>query len=356
MRALRKKLKSSDSPDKIVLALTKNLEKLKEEEEKEESEDLAKVQAKISEALAALKFMLYGDADTEPKDETRKKVAAELNKGCLLKIILQLGSFDFEGKKDAGKVANHIIRRCEQNGSKDNLLKNLKDITNSLIKGYDETESALPSGSILQEIVKHETLTKKLLEGDPKENVIFKVMSYVEKPNFDIASDAFTTLKILTTRHKGIMAKWLEQNYDLFFSMFNELIKSNNYVTRRQSLRLLGEILLERKNFNIMMKYIQDRENLKLMMTMLKEKSQAIQFEAFHVFKVFVANPKQTYPVKLVLWNNKNKLIKFLGKFQSEREDQQFMQEKELVINHLKAIQRPEDPNKPKPEEEAGTE
>lgn len=31
---------------------------------------------------------------------------------------------------------------------------------------------------------------------------------------------------------------------------------SENYVTRRQSLKLLGEILLDRANFDIMMKYI----------------------------------------------------------------------------------------------------
>merc|ERR1712183_682834 len=153
-------------------------------------------------------------------------------------------------------------------------------------------------------------------------------------------------LKLLTTRHKDLLAKWLEANYDAFFRKFNSLISSKNYVTRRQSLRLLGEILLERSNFNVMMKYIQDQENLKLMMTMLKDRSKAIQFEAFHVFKVFVANPKQPYSVRLVLWNNKKRLIEYLGTFQKEREDQQFIDEKDLVIAHLAGIERPvEDDN-----------
>lgn len=252
-------------------------------------------------------------------------------------------------KKDAAKVANHVIRRSEANNSQRLLKSKLHDITKSLILCYESTENALPAGQILQEIVKQEAFTKELMSVPIEENIIFSVMKYVEKTNFDIASDAFTTLKLLTTKHKVLMASWFLENYDVFFKAFNSLISSENYVTRRQSLRLLGEILLERKNFQVMMKYIQDRENLKLMMNMLKNKSKAIQFEAFHVFKVFVANPKQTYPVKLVLWNNKKRLIKFLKDFQKEKEDDQFINEKQLVIQHLEAISRPEEPNAQKP-------
>ena len=51
-------------------------------------------------------------------------------------------------------------------------------------------------------------------------------------------------------------------------------------------LQLLGELLLDRANFNVMTKYISNPENLKLMMTMLRNDSRNIQFEAFHVFKV----------------------------------------------------------------------
>jgi hypothetical protein len=57
-------------------------------------------------------------------------------------------------------------------------------------------------------------------------------------------------------------------------------------VTKRQSLKLLGEILLDRANFNVMTKYIANEANLKMMMNLLRDKSKNIQFEAFHVFKV----------------------------------------------------------------------
>merc|ERR1711879_60757 len=108
------------------------------------------------------------------------------------------------------------------------------------------------------------------------------------------------------------------------FNHYQQLLHSDNYVTRRQSLKLLGELLLDRHNFSVMTKYISNPDNLKLMMNMLKEKSRNIQFEAFHVFKVFVANP------------NKPKLVDFLSKFHADRtEDEQFNDEKAYLIKQI---------------------
>lgn len=51
-------------------------------------------------------------------------------------------------------------------------------------------------------------------------------------------------------------------------------------------LQLLGELLLDRSNVNLMMRYVSDVKNLMQMMNLLKDTSRSIQFEAFHVFKV----------------------------------------------------------------------
>ncbi len=83
-----------------------------------------------------------------------------------------------------------------------------------------------------------------------------------------------------------VAADFLEANYDKFFENYQALLHSDNYVSRRQSLKLLGELLLDRHNFSVMTRYISNPDNLKLMMNLLKAKSRSIQFEAFHVFKV----------------------------------------------------------------------
>ena len=48
-----------------------------------------------------------------------------------------------------------------------------------------------------------------------------------------------------------LAAEFLETNYDKIFSHYQKLLHSDNYVTRRQSLKLLGELLLDRHNFSV---------------------------------------------------------------------------------------------------------
>lgn len=79
----------------------------------------------------------------------------------------------------------------------------------------------------------------------------------------------------------------MDENYDLFFDKYTLLLNSTNYVTKRQSLKLMGELLLDRSNYSIMTRYIAVGDNLKLMMNLLRDKSRNIQFEAFHVFKAY---------------------------------------------------------------------
>ncbi len=146
----------------------------------------------------------------------------------------------------------------------------------------------------------------------------YKFPHYIESTTFGISCDAYTNLKETLTRHKAMVAEYLDKNYDRvrpvasrrrcgrpslrptqFFSSFTTLILSNNYVTKRQSLKLLGEILLDRANFNVMTRYIASEANLKMMMNLLRDKSKNIQFEAFHVFKVALLS---THPF-LALFN-----------------------------------------------------
>lgn len=139
-----------------------------------------------------------------------------------------------------------------------------------------------------------------------------------------------------------------------FFSSLTTLILSNNYVTKRQSLKLLGEILLDRANFNVMTKYIANEANLKMMMNLLRDKSKNIQFEAFHVFKVsiapaalthsnpalqvFVANPRKPPQIEAILRRNKEKLLVFLKSFHNDKEDEQFNDEKQFLIVQIQGL------------------
>ena len=123
--------------------------------------------------------------------------------------------------------------------------------------------------------------------------------------------------------------------------MYNEtLIKSQSYVTKRQSIKLLGEILLDRANYPVMTAYVDRGDHLKLCMRLLRDERKMIQYEAFHVFKVFVANPKMSDDVKKILLQNRDKLLRFLPRFLEDRtEDDQFTDEKSYLLRRIQELE-----------------
>ena len=61
------------------------------------------------------------------------------------------------------------------------------------------------------------------------------------------------------------------------------------------------------------------------------------RYEAFHVFKIFVANPRKPSSVLELLQRNKDRLLQFLGTFLAQREaqDQNFRDEKAFLIEEV---------------------
>ena len=150
-----------------------------------------------------------------------------------------------------------------------------------------------------------------------------------------------TAMKDILTKHKQMVCQYLCANFDLFFSMYNAiLVKSKSYVTKRQSIKLLGEILLDRANYPVMIPYVDNGKNLELCMELLRDERKMIQYEAFHVFKVFVAKPEWSPKVGEILFKNKEKLLRFLPRFLEDRtEDDQFTDEKSYLIRRIQNSQ-----------------
>ncbi|OXB77220.1 UNVERIFIED_CONTAM: hypothetical protein H355_012587 [Colinus virginianus] len=305
--------KSHKNPAEIVKILKENMAILEKQEKKTD-----KASEEVSKSLQAMKEILCGTTDKEPPTEVVAQLAQELyNSGLLVTLIANLQLIDFEGKKDVSQIFNNILRR--QIGTRSPTVEYISahpHILFMLLKGYESPNIALRCGIMLRECIRHEPLARIILFSEQFRD-FFK---YVEMSTFDIASDAFATFKDLLTRHKLLVADFMEQNYDT----------------------LLGELILDRHNFAIMTKYISKPENLKLMMNLLRDKSPNIQFEAFHVFKVFVASPNKTQPIVEILLKNQPKLIEFLSNFQKERtDDEQFTDEKNYLIKQIRDLKKP---------------
>ncbi|KAK0527804.1 Hym1p [Tilletia horrida] len=278
-------------------------------------------------------------SSSDPSPELVAQLAQEVYANDILHLLLlHIWRLEFEARKDVAQIFNNLLRR--QVGSRWPTVEYLNSrpaIIFVALKGYENPDVALNTGMILREMLRHESLAQILLESDR----FYSFPDYIEKTTFGISCDAFSNFKETLTRHKPMEAAYLEKNYDRFFTMYTTLLQSPNYVTKRQSLKLLGEILLDRTNFNVMTRYISNEDNLKMMMNLLRDKSKNIQFEAFHVFKVFVANPRKPPVIENILRRNRDRLVSFLSNFHNDRDDEQFVDEKQYVLQIIEATGQP---------------
>jgi len=298
------------------------------------SEARRKANEEVLKNLQQIKAILYGDG--EPAPELIAQLAQETyNTDLLYHLVIHIHRLEFESRKDVVQVFNNLLRR--QIGSRSPTVEYLvakPEILFATFEGYDNEEIALNTGMVLKEMLRYEPLCRILLHSEQ----FYKFPNYIENTTFGVSCDAYANLKETLTRHKPMVAEFLDKDYDRFFTSFKALISSTNYVTKRQSLKLLGEILLDRANFNVMTRYIADEVNLKMMMNMLRDKSKNIQFEAFHVFKVFVANPKKPPQIHAILKRNKDRLLVFLKNFHNDKEDEQFTDEKQFLIVQIESL------------------
>ncbi|GAA5992167.1 hypothetical protein JCM10908_001801 [Rhodotorula pacifica] len=299
-------------------------------------EQRRKASEDVSKYLFQMKVLLYGDGENEPQPEIIAQLAQEVYAHDLLQLLVQdIWRFEFEARKDVSQIFNNLLRR--QIGTRWPTVEHLsakEETIYAALRGYENADVALNTGMILRAMLRHEPLAQILLYSDKFYNFI----DYIEQTTFGIACDAQANFRETLTRHKPMVAEYLDENYDRFFSQYSLLVQSSNYVTKRQSLKLLGEILLDRTNFKVMTRYIANEENLKVMMNLLKDRSKNIQFEAFHVFKIFVANPKKPPQIEAILRRNKDKLVAFLRNFHNDRDDEQFNDEKSFLLQQIEAL------------------
>ncbi|BGP51053.1 Hym1p [Rhodotorula kratochvilovae] len=322
------------APPDLVRALRDNIAKL--DGASTGPEQKRKAREDISKYLFQMKVLLYGDGENDPQPEIIAQLAQEVYANDLLQLlVLHIWRFEFEARKDVSQIFNNLLRR--QIGARWPTVEHLsakEDTIFAALTGYENADVALNTGMILRAMLRHEPLARILLYSDKFYNFI----DYIEQTTFGIACDAQANFRETLTRHKPMVAEYLDENYDRFFSHYSLLVQSSNYVTKRQSLKLLGEILLDRTNFKVMTRYIANEDNLKVMMNLLKDRSKNIQFEAFHVFKVFVANPKKPPQIEAILRRNKDKLLVFLRNFHNDRDDEQFNDEKAFLIQQIETL------------------
>lgn len=322
------------TPPDLVRALNEQVVKI------DTTSDKRKIQDEIARYLTQIKIILHGDEDNDPQPDQIAQLAQEVYQtDTLYYLILNLHHLEFDSRKDVATLFTTLLRRQIGNRSPtvDYLVTKPK-ILNLLLKGPEIPEVCLITGSILRDCLKIEILAKIILQ-DP---IIWKYFEFSQRGTFENMTDSFQTLNDAVTIHKKIVADWLNSYSKEFITHINKLVGSNNYVTKRQSIKLLSQLILTRQNNKLMMEYVNNPENLKLIMISLSDKSKNLQLESFNVFKVFVANPKKTKAISDILIKNREKLLLFLENFNfnDKKDDSNFNEEKEFVIQQIEDLPR----------------
>ncbi|KAI0484634.1 Mo25-like protein [Xylariaceae sp. FL0804] len=342
------------------------------------AEELARV-------LNQMKLVLQGTPESESTPEQVYQLVTGLIEEDLLLLLAQsLYRLPFEARKDTQVIFSYVFRFRPMTASLKTdpvalsyVVNNRPQVLLELCRGYEHKESATPAGSVLREVLKSEAAAAIILYDDGEQpgssqkgvtaidrdrpqsgnGVFWRFFDWIDKSSFEVAADAFTTFRVrllkpvdpwdpvadlasqeLLTKHKELVPRYLAVNFELFFDKYNNiLVQSNSYVTKRQSIKLLGEILLDRSNYNVMTAYVDRGEHLKICMNLLRSDRKMVQYEGFHVFKVFVANPHKSVAVQKILLMNRDKLLNFLSHFLEDRtDDEQFIDEREFLIKQIR--------------------
>lgn len=251
----------------------------------------------------------------------------------------QMPLLEFETRKDIMNVCSSIL--CPSMPAK--IVREVVEyfrchdrIFQVLVHGYDNEAVALHSGIVLRSCARHSSLVLAFLES----RQVFELMRYTRHASIDISSDAFYTLREMLLEHREVAASWMYDNFTEFFEIYNQTLISGEYLAERQSQKLLAEMLLDRHYRKVMLAYVSSETNLKIHMNLLKDASKSIQFEAFHVFKIFVANPQKPARIHQILYKNRDKLISLLELLHSLKvEDKKFADDQKTIIQKLRRLE-----------------
>ncbi|KAL9397502.1 hypothetical protein Peur_011755 [Populus x canadensis] len=344
------------TPAELVLQardLLKFLDQNTETRERKREEKMSE----LSKVILEIRAVLFGNGQAEPNPDACAHLAQDFFKHDTFRLlILSLPKLDLGARQNATHVIANLQRqRVSGRLIASEYLENNLDLMDILLPGYEDGEIAITYGAILRECIRHQIVARYVLETEH----LKKVLTYVQIPNFDIASDALATFKELLTRHKSTVAEFLSVNYDWnktivvgmslggdtysvisFFQEYNsQLLESPSYITRRHAVKLLGNMLLDRSNSAVMVRYVSSLDNMRILMNLFRDPNKTMQLETFHVFKLFVANQNKPPEIISVLVTNRSKLLRFLGDFSIDKGDEQFEADKAQVIKEIATLE-----------------
>jgi len=235
-----------------------------------------------------------------------------------LAMVQSLPCLDFEMQKRVMRFFSEIVCFGSRHGCESLVIDhicNRPEIVHGLLRGCGISQLLTPCANMLRDCARQPALAKLML----KEGVAERLVELARHPDCDVSFEAFESLRELLLKQPAVAAAYIGSScMEDFFIDFHKLVRTDNdsgYAHRRQSLKLLGDLLLHPEFHRVMNAYVAKAHFLQVHMNLLLDTSRTIQLGAFHIFKVFVANPHKPDAVARILARNRDRLVKLLQVF-----------------------------------------
>ena len=317
-------------PAKILKKAIDGLAGYKEASEANDEAKKAEFLTIIDKNFNRMTEILYKKKEGEEASARALQLVTDLSHSDFILLgIKTLHSLPVEQRKQFTIIFNGSI--THQTGSEYPVvlyvLRNI-EILDILLGFYDYPELAVSAGEMLRLCAHHAELARQLLSPARLD----KLFTYFNVSHFDVSADSFATFReLILCSPNG--EQYINENAQAIIDRIHSTLNESNYAACRQSLKLIGEIIVQYPSFQ--QKYLKDEKNLIVIMKFMASQYKLISMEAFHIFKLFVAIEGRPEPITKILRANQEKLTQFIKTLLDGVEEQELQREKDYLLMEL---------------------
>ena len=337
--------KNKLKPHEIMKKLAGQLETPPDQGLSLTSEELTELETYMAAACGGNIANVYIKKPPKP-DEIEKCLDAAQDSNLMVHIAKRIPCLEPEPRRIVSAIWGYLLKIESPRTNKRTIVEYLirhTEAVRSLFEQYGKNSSGADViiGVMIRDAARFSQIVNFILSS----GLIYHLFPVLTSDNFDVSTDAFQTLKEVLTNHKELSAPWLSKNADNFFPECMKLTDpgtngKTDYVTVRQIITLLTTIMLDRPFMDCMIQFVCNDDFLVKTLVLLGNPSKVVQYETFHLFKIFAANPRKPPRVSKLLVKNTDRITRILEQIEQDRlDDTEFKQDKQAVVAKIRAIQ-----------------
>jgi calcium binding protein 39 len=260
---------------------------------------------------ALLRKLQAPAVEPEARTEAYQMLTLMLDADVPAQLLAHQRELGFEAQKDAMNLFRAALQAGQRLGAEAEIAAYVRahpQVVKLLLEGCASPINVLHCGHMLRACAQNRPLVEVLLEA----RAVQQLAELAASESFEVSSDAFASLRELLLTHGEAASEYLAHHFSDFFGLYHRLVQVDDYARQRQALRLLGEVLLHSDFTAVMVKYVSRRAFLQIHMNLLRDEAASIKIGAFHLFKIFAANPNQPAGVTMILRKNRARLMPLL--------------------------------------------